>query len=482
MHFSILYNSESLGYAFFVKSAIPSDHFANSSMPSRNLAILIISAVVSLLCYRTATRHHYGGLLASAIGKINESFVRPMDDRELFEGAMHGMVRQLDPHSVYISPDEVQRFQEELDQEFGGIGIVVEINATTRRLTVLSPLPDTPAFAAGMRAGDVILDINDESTEGFQISDAVGLMRGDPGTTLTLTIQHAGATQPIGLKLTRAIIPIASVLGDLRNPDGSWQFTLQKHPRIGYIRLVGFGEHTADELSDTIRSLDSRIDGLVIELRGNGGGLLESAVAVCDLFIDQGTIVSIRGRDPRRWRDYTASPTNTLLLSLPMVVLVDGYSASASEIMAACMQDNGRAIIVGERSWGKGTVQNVLPFEGGKSALKLTVATYWRPNGQNIHRHRDMTENDAWGVSPNEGYEVKLTDEQYRQVVLARRERDYVQRETQDTDDVAEDSASPEETETTSEGTPDLAGFSDPQLQRAIEALEDWISRSPGSG
>ncbi len=198
--------------------------------------------------------------------------------------------------------------------------------------------------------------------------------------------------------------------------------------------------------------------------------------------VDQGTIVSIRGRDPRRWRDYTASPTNTLLLSLPMVVLVDGYSASASEIMAACMQDNGRAIIVGERSWGKGTVQNVLPFEGGKSALKLTVATYWRPNGQNIHRHRDMTENDAWGVSPNEGYEVKLTDEQYRQVVLARRERDYVQRETKDTDDVAEDSALPEEIETTSEAKPVPADFADPQLQRAIEALEDWISRSLGSG
>ncbi len=450
-------------------------------MPSRNLAILIMSAVVSLLCYRTATRHHYGGLLASAIGQINESFVRPMDDRELFEGAMHGMVRQLDPHSEYISPEEVQRFQEELDQEFGGIGIVVEINATTRRLTVLSPLPDTPAFSAGMRAGDVILVINDQSTEGFQISDAVGLMRGDPGTTLTLTTRHAGATQLLELKLTRAIIPIASVLGDSRNPDGSWRFTLQKHPRIGYIRLVGFGEQTADELSDTIRSLESRIDGLIIELRGNGGGLLNAAVAVCDLFIDQGTIVSIRGRDPRGWRDYTASPTKTLLSSLPIVVLIDGYSASASEIMAACLQDSGRAIIVGERSWGKGTVQNILPFEGGKSALKLTVATYWRPNGRNIHRHRDMTENDAWGVSPDEGYEVKLTDEQYRQVVKARHDRDYVRSEAKDMADVADNSALPEKTEMTSEGKSDLADFVDPQLQRAIEALEELMSRSARS-
>ena len=199
-------------------------------MPARNLVILILAAIVSLLCYRTASRNHYGGLLAGAIGEIKDTFVRPVDDRELFEGAMDGMVRELDPYSDYISPEELTGFQEDLDQKFGGIGIVVEVDRDSELLTVLSPLPDTPAFAAGMRAGDVILAINGRSTEGFQIRDAVELMRGDPGTSLTITVRHVGETATIDMELERAIIPIASVMGDVRNLDGSWDFTLEDHP------------------------------------------------------------------------------------------------------------------------------------------------------------------------------------------------------------------------------------------------------------
>ena len=472
-------------------------------MPTRNLATLIICATISLLCYRTASRNHYGGLLASAIGEINQSFVRPVDDRELFEGAMDGMVRQLDPYSDYVSPKELLEFQEDLDQKFGGIGIVVEVNQDTKRLTVLSPLPDTPAAAAGMRAGDVIVAIDGQNTDGFQIMDAVELMRGTPGTTLVVTVRHPGATETVDMELTRAVIPIASVLGDVRKPDGTWRFTLEQDPRIGYVRVVSFGEKTATELQSTLGELKTAVDGLIIDLRGNGGGLLNAAIAVCDLFIEEGLVVSIRGRDQNDWRDYTAGQNETLLPEMPLVLLINGYSASASEITAACLQDHGRAVVVGQRSWGKGTVQNVMPFEGGKSALKLTVATYWRPSGQNIHRHSDAEEGDSWGVSPNPGHEVEVDEDTFEKILRLRRRRDRVAKEPGASPDTSSPLAETNEELTEDEpargdqdlgdqdlgdrtSDADLDGFEDPQLKRAIEALRTLIelrteARSPQS-
>lgn len=451
-------------------------------MPSRNLVILVVATLISMVCYRTAARNHYGGLLAHAIGEIDEKFVRSVDKRELFEGAMEGMVRKLDPYSDYISPKELSAFSEELGQEFGGIGILVEVNRETKRLTVLSPLPDTPAYAAGMRAGDQILVIDGQSTEGFQIADAVELMRGEPGTILSLTIRHAGHQNTIDLELERAVIPVASVLGDVRNPDGTWQFRLESHPDIGYIRLASFGEKTADELKTTIADLQPNIKGLILDLRGNGGGLLDSAVAICDQFIDEGNIVSIRGRDPKGWQDYRASPENTIVdPDLPVVVMIDGYSASASEIMAACLQDSGRATIVGERSWGKGTVQTVMFFEGGRSRLKLTVATYWRPNGKNIHRHVDATPQDSWGVTPDDGYVVETDEETFAKIVTLRRERDKVnvkQEGSTEADGAIREPAL-NNAESATPGSqlelPDITGFEDPQLLRAMEAIQEAI-------
>lgn len=475
-------------------------------MPSRNLITLILAAILSLLCYHTASRNHYGGLLSTAIGEIHSTFVRPVDDRKLFEGAMEGMVRQLDPYSDYIDPEELSEFQEEIDQKFGGIGIVVEINRDTERLTVLSPLPDTPAAAAGIRAGDQILAINGKSTLGYQISDAVKLMRGDPGTELTVSILHVGADEPIDVKLKRAIIPVASVLGDVRNADGTWQYTLRSHPDIGYVRLTTFGEKTADELRDTLSAIQPGIKGLILDLRSNGGGLLSSAVDICDMFIREGAIVSIRGRAENDRRDYEASEATTLFPDLPMVVLIDGFSASASEITAACLQDNDRAIVVGTRSWGKGTVQNVMPFEGGRSALKLTIATYWRPSGNNIHRHVDATDDDPWGVTPTDGYLVEVDDQTRTKIVLLRLERDKVElgepiepkdlapvdeasTETADadTDEVVpgkeplgeekpSDIAAESRTASDEPPLPDITGFEDPQLLRAIEAIEELTS------
>ena len=463
-------------------------------MPARNLIILFLSAVISLLCYHTASRNHYGGLLATAIGEINETFVRPVDDRDLFEGAMDGMVRQLDPYSDYIDPDELAEFKEDLDQKFGGIGILVEVNSKTNRLTVLSPLPDTPASEAGMRAGDQILAIDGKSTEGFQIRDAVDLMRGDPGTSLLVTVLHAGDSESVDMELERAIIPIASVRGDVRNADGTWQFRLEDHPRIGLVRLATFGEKTAQEIRDTIRKLEGKIDGLILDVRGNGGGLLNSAIDVCNLFVDEGGIVSIRGRLESEYRDYYADPSSTVMRDLPLVVLIDGFSASASEITAGCLQDHGRAVVVGTRSWGKGTVQNVMPFEGGKSALKLTVATYWRPSGNNIHRHVDATDEDAWGVTPDEGCLVETDELTFTKIFLLRRKRDRVTTDEEVTDveesgsdQVTEEVVGENESDTDTEDDkesklPDITGFEDPQMKRAVEVIKELISgeRKPG--
>lgn len=485
-------------------------------MPARNLFILIVTAIISIICYHTASRNHYGGLLSLALGEIDDSFVRPVDDRKLFEGAMDGMIRELDPYSDYISPEELQEFQEDLDQKFGGIGIMIEFDDTAKRITVLSPMPDTPAIAAGIRAGDQILAIDGQSIDGTQIREAVKLMRGDPGTVLTLSVLHRGEEEPEDITLRRAIIPVASVWGDKRNADGTWDFTMRGHPNIGFIRLSTFGENTATELRGTLASIDSLVDGLILDLRRNGGGLLRSATDVCDLFIDSGTIVSIRGRERSDWRDYYASAKETVFQK-PMVVIIDGYSASASEITAGCLQDHDRAIIVGERSWGKGTVQNVLPFEGGQSALKLTIATYWRPSGKNIHRHVDATEDDAWGVIPNEGYEVTTTDDILGKIIKLRQKRDKVLeddvdsaakselKESEVAESTADETGEPEsnpdtdeeavreglpseegsdvgepnnsDEEQTTDNSNDLEGFEDPQRQRALEAVLELIEQ-----
>jgi carboxyl-terminal processing protease len=432
-------------------------------MPLRNLIVLFTAAILSLICYHTAIRNHYGGLVASAIGEISRNFVEPVDSRQLFVGAMKGMVEQLDPYSGYIGPEELSEFQETMDQQFGGIGIVVEVNPETDRLTVLSPLPDTPAYESGLRAGDVILAIDGQSTEGFQLSDAVALMRGQPGTRVRLEVLHLGDENPLEVEVARAIIPVASVLGDRRGPDGSWTFVMPEHPNLAYIRLISFAEQTSEELAETLGTLQDRVAGLILDLRGNAGGLLTTAVETADLFLNEGTIVSIRGRDPRQWVDYEATTRSTVCPDLPLVVLVDRYSASASEIVAACLQDQGRAIVVGQRTWGKGTVQNVIPFEGGRSALKLTTASYWRPSGQNIHRGPSASDDDAWGVRPSSGWKVELTDEQMRQVVQYRRQRDFGpfphDENEQDDEDASREQIPP----------------ADPQLEKAIQAARELI-------
>lgn len=399
-------------------------------MPKRNLTIILIAAALSLFAYDRATRSRYSGVFAEALNRINSNYVEKVDDRALFDAAMHGMVDKLDPYSSYINPEAYDQFKVAIDQRFGGIGIEVTMDENTDRLTIVSPLVGTPAYKAGAQAGDTIVAIDGVSSKGLELENAVGYLRGKPGTEVTMTVLHEGETEPVDLKLKRAIIDIESVLGDTRTSDGSWNFFLADDERIGYIRLVNFGEETVSELERVITSKDHPIEALIIDLRGNPGGLLTAAVDICDMFIDEGTIVSTLGRDKIELEKFSASPDNTIVpKDLPVVILVDEFSASASEIVAACLQDHQRAIVIGERTWGKGTVQSIVDLEGGKSALKITIATYWRPSGKNIHRltsDREKDKDGEWGVKPNEGFEVPMTKEQRRDFYRWRRERDVI--------------------------------------------------------
>lgn len=401
-------------------------------MPRRNLYLLFGIALVSLACYvkaDSAYRSRYGQMadtLIEAMKQIDQRYIEPVDDRRLFEAAMTGMIGELgDPYSAYEPPQEALEFRQQLDQKFGGIGIEVMIDPATRRLTVSSPMIGTPAYEAGILAGDQIVAIDGQTTEGMEYEEARHRMRGEAGGPITLSILRPGQSMPHEVKLVRAIIKIPSVLGDTRDARGRWRFTLADHAEIGYVRVVSFGEQTVSELDAALKDLEGRnIRGLILDLRKNFGGILRAAVATCDLFLDRGLIVTTRGRDKGRNLETFEATAGGRYANLPMIVLVDHWTASAAEIVAACLQDHHRATIIGERTWGKGTVQNVIPLESGKSALKLTVATYWRPNGKNIHRWPNARDEDEWGVKPDLGFALTLSEQDQARVADERRKRD----------------------------------------------------------
>ncbi|MEM7312596.1 MAG: S41 family peptidase [Planctomycetota bacterium] len=479
-------------------------------MPFRNVAVIFVAMIASLLCYNRASHNRYASAVAEAIGQIDEFFVEPIDRRELFEGSMRGMVKELDQYSGFVDSKQYTEFMQDLDQEFGGVGIIVDVDPDTDRLMVLSPLAGTPAYKAGLRAGDLIMKIKDKDTEGLTANDAVGVIRGKPGTDVILTILPYGKEETKDVTLTRAIIPIESVMGDLRGPDSEWQFYLEQDPSIGYVRLTSFGENSARDLRNAFASIDGKVDAAILDLRGNAGGLLPAAVDICNMFINEGQIVSIKSRGGVIQDEYWADEETVIPTDLPMVVLIDHYSASASEIVSACFQDHNRAKVIGERSWGKGTVQSVFPLEGGRSALRLTTATYWRPSGRNIHRLAKSTEEDEWGVTPDDGFEIKLEREAYIEMLKARRNRDVppirsgqeLPGKSDETSEEKADDASPpdseqtadqstetpdqedESTESTDEESTSEEGtdaeekpFKDPHIEKALEYLHELLER-----
>ncbi len=363
-------------------------------------------------------------ILVDTLDQVERNYVTEVDRRELIESAIRGVLGKLDPYSSYISPDELERFRTSVESEFGGIGI--QVAADEGQIQVLSPMYGTPAYRAGLLAGDRILEIDGKNTEGMTLDEAVERLKGDEGTSVKLTLLHPGKDARETVTITREKIHIETVLGDRRRPDGAWQYMLDPKQRIGYVRLVAFSRDTPAELERVLTQLKAEdLRGLILDLRFDPGGLLSAAIEVSDLFIAEGRIVSTKGRNsPERVWDARKEGT---FEGFPIVVLVNRYSASASEIVAACLQDHQRAVVAGERTWGKGSVQNVIDLENGRSALKLTTAGYCRPNGKNIHRFPDAKPTDSWGVSPDPGFEIKLADREMVDLMRDRRMRDVLQ-------------------------------------------------------
>lgn len=378
-------------------------------MPPRNLLLIALTIVVSLACYSVASRNRYANLFAEAIEVIDKESLKRISREDLFVSAMEGMLKDLDEHSMYMSGEVFQMFDEDMRQEFGGVGVYVEMDPRTKRLTVLAAMPGSPASESGFQPGDQVTEINGDSVDGLDQREVVKLLRGPVGEPFEITFDRSG--ESIKIEVERDEIKVDSVHGDSRIESG-WDFHLQEHPNIGYVRLVQFGRNTATELADALNQM-GKVDGLIIDLRNNTGGLLDVAVEVCDLFLpEKMTIVTTKVRDQKIDSEMVSMSPERTDPTMPICILVNRNSASASEVVSGCLQDHGRATVIGEQTWGKGTVQNVIPIQRGESALKLTTASYWRPSGRHIDRYDEIAkETKIWGIQPNEGWEIELSEE-----------------------------------------------------------------------
>lgn len=351
------------------------------------VAISTSLSIVSVADTRTAGKSSaltqtYDGLVlfGDVFEQVRQNYVEPVEDKKLIEYALNGMLTNLDPHSNYMSVEETRAMAVQNRGEFGGLGI--EITMENGVVKVVSPIDDTPASRAGMQAGDLIVEIDGKQVMGMTLNEAVEQMRGRVGTDVLITVVREGAPEPLKIKLTRDTIQIRSVKSRLESGN------------VGYIRMSAFNSQTFPGLkkafTDLTKESGGKLVGYVLDLRNNPGGLLDQAIMVSDAFLDKGEIVSTRGRNPEDMRRDIASPGD-LANGLPVVVLVNGGSASASEIVAGALQDHKRAIVMGTQSFGKGSVQTLLDVPGGGS-IKLTTARYYTPSGTSIQ---------AKGITPD---------------------------------------------------------------------------------
>ena len=370
-----------------------------------------------------------------ALEMIRQDYVddKKVSFHDLTYGAMRGMLETLDPHSQFMDPNDFKGMQDDTKSQFGGLGVVV--SAKDGNLIVVSPMEDTPGFKAGLLPGDQILKINGASAEKMDLNDAIAKLRGDPGEKVTLTILRPSTKEIKDFTMERAIIKVPSVKdAHILSPEIAGD-----DYKVGYLRITQFNEPTASDLDKRLTELERQgMQALIIDLRYNPGGLLNSAVDVCGQFLPPHTlVVSTEGRMPSQKRTYATSETGKEHPDYPIAILINGSSASGAEIVAGALKDLGRAILVGETTFGKGSVQSVMQLPDG-SAMRLTTAKYYTPSHTVIHEH---------GVSPN--IHATLTADEERLLMLSRRE------EILSDDDKK-----------------DLDGFRDPQLDRAVDALK----------
>jgi carboxyl-terminal processing protease len=376
-------------------------------------------------------------LFSYVMEKVRKDYVdgQKVTYQDLVYGALKGMLNTLDPHSEFMEPEKYKELQNDTQGAFGGLGIVVSMKDNF--VTVVAPMDDSPGFKAGILSGDRIIRIDGKSTERMSLQDAVKTLRGEPGTDIRLTVFRPSSSQVQEFTLTRSVINIDMV----KDINGKREFPLSEN-KIGYIRLVQFGEKTSDDLEAALRTLHKEgMQALILDLRWNPGGLLEQAVDVCEKFLPRGQlVVTTEGRNAQQNSSRYANGHGDELKGMPIVVLANLGSASASEIVAGCLQDVKRAIILGEKTFGKGSVQSILPLQDG-SALRLTTAKYYTPSHKVIHEE---------GITPD--IQVPMTDEEDRDVQLQR---------------------SPGGVESLSDKDRErVANAHDPQLERAMDLLK----------
>jgi carboxyl-terminal processing protease len=379
--------------------------------------------------------------------KVRKDYVdgEGLSYQDLVYGALKGMLNTLDPHSEFLSPDKYKELQNDTQGAFGGLGIVVSLK--DNYLTVVAPMEDSPGFKAGILTGDRITRIDNKSTEQMGLQEAVKNLRGEPGTEVEIEVYRPSSGLTKAHKLTRAIINVDMA----KDINGKREFPLGES-KIGYVRLVQFGEKTGDELQRALRTLKGQgMQALVLDLRWNPGGLLEQAVEVCEKFLPRGElVVTTEGRNPGQNSVRRAMGRGDELKGMPIVVLVNLGSASASEIVAGCLQDLKRGIVLGEKTFGKGSVQSILPLNDG-AALRLTTAKYYTPSHKVIHEH---------GITPD--ITVPMTEEEERDVFLQRTPGGVESLELPDRERVSKSH--------------------DPQLERAIDLLKGinlYTQRAP---
>ncbi len=338
-------------------------------------------------------------MFADVFDRIKQAYVEPVDDRQLLEDAIRGMLTGLDPHSAYLEAEAFESLQIHTSGEFGGLGI--EVGLDEGFIRVIAPIDDTPAQRAGVRAGDLIIKLDDTPVQGMDLNEAIDMMRGEVGTPIRLTLMREGRDQPLELEIVRDVIKVASVRHELLEPG------------YGYLRISQFQAHTGEDLVEAVREMQrtGRLQGLVLDLRNNPGGVLQAAVEVGNAFLDEGLIVYTEGRLPNSELRFNAS-SETVAPDTPLVVLINGGSASASEIVAGALQDHQRAVIMGTDSFGKGSVQTVLPL-GEDRAIKLTTARYFTPSGRSIQAQGiqpDLRVDDARLTRIDNGERIKERD------------------------------------------------------------------------
>src|SRR5215813_7299186 len=342
--------------------------------------ILLIGSSASAAA--SASTYRQLNLFGDIFERVRQDYVERPDDSKLIESAINGMLNGLDPHSSYMDPKNFRDMQVQTRGEFGGLGI--EVTMEDGLVKVVAPIDETPAAKAGVMANDIITHLDNEAVQGLTLNQAVDKMRGPVNTKIKLTIMRKGADKPIEVTIVRDIIRVKSVRWRPQGGD------------VGYIRVTQFNEQTTDGLKQAITELNAqlgadKIKGYVLDLRNNPGGLLDQAISVSDTFLEKGEIVSTRGRNPEETQRFNARPGD-LIKNKPLIVLINGGSASASEIVAGALQDHKRATLIGTRSFGKGSVQTIIPLGAGNGALRLTTARYYTPSGRSIQ---------AKGISPD---------------------------------------------------------------------------------